>query len=180
MDTYKLKFFLKWRLILKKSLNCSKPLLRKGWTFFSCKIQNAATIFRFILLVCAGILAVFGSKVAGLTGGGALAALITPMVAVRGWKSSGYGHSIAQISTALRYCWVICQPLLFGLIGAAVDFSTLEAKRVGRKAIIFIVIIISIKRGSMQQHTIWWLMLYKQTFLWEPSLWDCMVSWTWQ
>ncbi|OQV26214.1 Mitochondrial sodium/hydrogen exchanger 9B2 [Hypsibius exemplaris] len=104
-----------------------------GWilVYFPSGDDNAATIFRFILLLCSGVLCIFGSKIANLSGAGALGALTTPMVAVRGWKRKGYTNSVFQISTALRYCWVICQPLLFGLIGAAVDFSTLRPQRVG-------------------------------------------------
>lgn len=54
-----------------------------------------------------------------------------PMVAGQGWRRKGYSDSLQKISVALKTCWFIFQPLLFGLIGAAVDVASLERDKVG-------------------------------------------------
>ena len=89
------------------------------------------SIFRFVLLLASGTLCIFGSRAANLSGAGAIGALVVPVVASRGWRQKGYGDSIQKISAALKGCWYIFQPLLFGLLGAAVDIATLKPEKVG-------------------------------------------------
>lgn len=74
---------------------------------------------------------IFGSKIAHITGAGAIGALATPLIASHGWRKRGYDKSIAALSAALKTVWIIFQPLLFGLIGATVDFKTLIPEKVG-------------------------------------------------
>ncbi|GAV01898.1 hypothetical protein RvY_12535-1 [Ramazzottius varieornatus] len=104
-----------------------------GWilTHFPAGDDDWATIFRFILLVCTGLLCIFGSKAVNLSGAGALAALIVPMVAGQGWRRKGCSDSLQEISVSLKTGWFIFQPLLFGLIGAAVDVTSLQRDKVG-------------------------------------------------
>ena len=93
-------------------------------------------MFRFGLLVCTGVLCIFGSKVIKLAGAGALGALIVPMVAAGGWRRQGLTESVENISKSLKCCWIVFQPLLFGLIGAAVDINTLEKDKIGKNVFV--------------------------------------------
>jgi len=80
------------------------------------------------LAVLAGaLLAVFGGKEATLSGGGALAAIVLGATAARLWPAEACKPVRAHVNEA----WGHLQPALFGLLGAAVDVSTIDASQLG-------------------------------------------------
>jgi len=83
---------------------------------------------RSFLLVTFGLLSLFGSNRAELSGAGALGVLSLGAVAGYGWKDEGK----IPVEKILSSLWTIFQPLLFGLIGAEVSLDYLSAKLVGR------------------------------------------------
>ncbi len=82
---------------------------------------NTAIWVRFSALFGFGLVAVFGGWLVGFTGGGSLAAITLAAVAARRWGSEGSG-----VAAGLGRVWLVAQPMLFGLIGAAVVLSTVE------------------------------------------------------
>ncbi|PIK45923.1 putative mitochondrial sodium/hydrogen exchanger 9B2 [Apostichopus japonicus] len=88
--------------------------------------KKTASQLRFIFLVSGGILAVFGSDLAGLPGAGALGCLTLAFVAGHGWKDSK-----EPVEVQLNQLWLMFQPLLFGLIGAEVLLEDIQLSTLG-------------------------------------------------
>ncbi|XP_055334940.1 sodium/hydrogen exchanger 9B2-like isoform X2 [Paramacrobiotus metropolitanus] len=90
------------------------------------------SIYRFLLLLSAGLIAVFGSKATGFGGAGALGCLTTAFVAGYRWRQPGWNKELVKPSTAFNHLWnYLFQPLLFGLIGAEVALDRIQAETVG-------------------------------------------------
>ena len=88
---------------------------------------------RFIFLLTGGLGAVFGGWEMGLTGGGSLAAMTMGAIAAYHWKDAT--TSVAQ---TMGRAWIAVQPLLFGLIGAAVLLSSIETAYIKNGLIILL------------------------------------------
>jgi NhaP-type Na+/H+ or K+/H+ antiporter len=82
---------------------------------------------RCLLLIFAGVVALFGSPLIDFNGFGALATLSSAFVAGYSWKSD---NSDKDVSLLFANLWYIFQPLLFGLIGVAIDVSRLKVETV--------------------------------------------------
>lgn len=88
-------------------------------------------LFRSSLLLCLGLLAIFGSQKVHWAGAGPLAALTLPFVAALRWRSQ-LGEGVKNpVQDVVGVLWMIFQPLLFGLIGAEVKVSSLDGGTVG-------------------------------------------------
>lgn len=98
---------------------------------FCAAIVKAPTWLRFGALLSFGFLAIFGGWAVGLTGGGSLATMTMGAVAARGWL--GVTMPVAK---ALGRVWSVAQPMLFGLIGAAVALSAVEPSYISRGLVI--------------------------------------------
>ena len=85
-------------------------------------LRKAFVWLRFSVLLGFGLLAVFGGWEVGLTGGGSLAAMTMGAVAARGWR-----EATVPVAKAMGRVWAVAQPILFGLIGAAVIFGCRRA-----------------------------------------------------
>lgn len=90
-------------------------------------IVGAPAWLRFGTLLSLGLLAIFGGWAVGFTGGGGLATMTMGAVAARGWL--GVSMPVAR---ALGWAWSAAQPILFGLIGAAVTLATVESVYISR------------------------------------------------
>ncbi|XP_067937026.1 sodium/hydrogen exchanger 9B2-like [Watersipora subatra] len=89
-------------------------------------------VTRSFLLLCGGLFALFGSTAAGIEGSGALGCLTLPFVAAIKWRQQlPQGVTELPSERHMGYLWTLFQPLLFGLIGAAVDFQQINARVVG-------------------------------------------------
>ncbi|KAK3698371.1 hypothetical protein RRG08_022932 [Elysia crispata] len=91
------------------------------------------SLFRSALLVGGGLLTIFGSSAIDWKGAGPLACLSLAFVAAYKWKDDyrGTGKKMPE-EEVIGVLWMIFQPLLFGLIGAAVEISDLDGDTVGK------------------------------------------------
>lgn len=96
-------------------------------------VVNTPTWLRFGALTGLGLSAVFGGWAVGFAGGGSLAAMTMGAVAARGWLDAA-----SPVAKGLVRVWAPAQPLLFGLIGAAVVLSAVEATYVGGGLVILV------------------------------------------
>ncbi|CAL4132435.1 unnamed protein product [Meganyctiphanes norvegica] len=81
---------------------------------------------RFIVLLVCGILAVFGSTKIGFGGAGALGCLTMAFVAGCGWRAQGLSDAQNPVKGYFGTMWIFFQTLLFGLMGAQIDVSSLD------------------------------------------------------
>ncbi len=93
--------------------------LAAGWV--CVRVRGASDHIRFGVLLLLGFAAVFGGWLVGLAGGGGLATMTMGAAATRGW-----GDEAAPVAATLSRVWGVAQPVLFGLIGAAVVLSVIE------------------------------------------------------
>ncbi|OWA52319.1 Mitochondrial sodium/hydrogen exchanger 9B2 [Hypsibius exemplaris] len=88
-------------------------------------------LFRFLFLFLGGLVSIIGSKAVGFSGAGALGCLTAAFVAGHRWKTPGWDVERVKSSTVFLYLWTVCQPVLFGLIGAEVVFARIQPATVG-------------------------------------------------
>ncbi|XP_055336963.1 sodium/hydrogen exchanger 9B2-like isoform X1 [Paramacrobiotus metropolitanus] len=86
--------------------------------------------YRFVILLTAGIVAVFGGNAFGYAGAGPLACLLMAFVAGIRWAHDDPA-SLKEVSGKFGILWRYFQPVLFGLIGAAVSLSKIQADTIG-------------------------------------------------
>ncbi|PVD38527.1 hypothetical protein C0Q70_01143 [Pomacea canaliculata] len=88
-------------------------------------------LFRSVLLLGGGLVAIFGSKYVGWSGTGPLGCLAIAFVSGLRWrKECGRGQK-TPVEEVMAVLWMVFQPLLFGLIGAKVDLTKLHPSTVG-------------------------------------------------
>ncbi|XP_012945768.2 sodium/hydrogen exchanger 9B2-like, partial [Aplysia californica] len=96
------------------------------------KSSKNLVLFRSVMLIGGGMLTIFGSKAVKWSGSGPLGCLSLAFVAAYGWREdyrdTGRKNPVEDVTGVL---WMVFQPLLFGLIGAAVDISSLDPNTVG-------------------------------------------------
>ncbi|KAK7870450.1 hypothetical protein R5R35_000732 [Gryllus longicercus] len=85
---------------------------------------------RSLMVGLGGLFAVFGSQLAGYSGAGPLASIVMAFVACYGWKKQGWSATNNPVESVFTSMWQIFQPVLFGLIGTAINLSTLEGHAV--------------------------------------------------
>ncbi|ETW95250.1 MAG: hypothetical protein ETSY1_31400 [Candidatus Entotheonella factor] len=85
------------------------------------RLHPAPVWLRFILSLALGLGLVFTGWGLDMTGGGSLAAMTLGAVAARGWRQSP-----DPVAVAMGTLWTWAQPILFGLIGAAVVLAHIE------------------------------------------------------
>jgi NhaP-type Na+/H+ or K+/H+ antiporter len=83
--------------------------------------RGARDWLRFVLLLGLGLATVLGGWAIGFAGGGSLAAMTMGAVSGRAWRGSS-----DAVAKGLARSWSVAQPILFGLIGAAVALSAVE------------------------------------------------------
>jgi len=85
---------------------------------------------RLVMVVGAGLLALFGLPHLDLPGAGPLAVLVMAFVVGLGWRRQGWGDD-NEVTRQLASGWLVLQPLLFSLIGAEVDVEKLDTNVLG-------------------------------------------------
>ncbi|XP_022110696.1 sodium/hydrogen exchanger 9B2-like [Acanthaster planci] len=90
------------------------------------KNQKSLTWKRALLVCGGGLFSVFGFAQAGFTGAGAMGCLILPFVAAQGW-----GRAKEPVNKIVGIIWTLFEPILFGIIGAAVSVEYLDGNTVG-------------------------------------------------
>uniref|UniRef100_A0A3Q3N259 Cation/H+ exchanger transmembrane domain-containing protein n=1 Tax=Labrus bergylta TaxID=56723 RepID=A0A3Q3N259_9LABR len=94
--------------------------------YFPSVDQKHLVMKRSFLVLGLSVFAVFGSAVVGFPGSGGLCTLVLAFLAGLGW-----GGGKARVEEVVGWAWDVFQPLLFGLIGAEIRLSELEAHTVG-------------------------------------------------
>lgn len=82
------------------------------------------------MLLGGGLLAVFGSEMLGFEGAGPLAVVFAAFTSNYFWCQQGYDMEDNPVSTAFEIFWMIFEPILFGITGAAVKISELDPEMV--------------------------------------------------
>lgn len=87
--------------------------------------------FRYMLLLFTGLIAIFGSAEVGIVGAGPIGCLITAVVAAYKWRLERKPGEPDEVLAAMGQTGLVMQHYLLGLIGAALDMSTVPAKTAG-------------------------------------------------
>ncbi|CAH1794646.1 unnamed protein product [Owenia fusiformis] len=99
--------------------------------YFPHKKHRHLVLFRFLLLFGGGLFGVFGSRAIAYPGAGPLGALTIAFVAALRWRSEGWTDEESPMNSIMDKLWLLFQPLLFGLIGAEIDVSTIQGSSLG-------------------------------------------------
>lgn len=75
---------------------------------------------RTLLLFGGGLLAVFGSEIIGFEGAGPLGVVFAALISSYYWCKQGWSAEDNPVQTAFEIFWMIFEPILFGITGAAV------------------------------------------------------------
>lgn len=67
----------------------------------------------------------FGSELIGFGGAGPLGCVISAFVSLIFWTKQGWEIEDNPVATAYQVFWMIFEPILFGLTGAAINFEHL-------------------------------------------------------
>ncbi|XP_067013952.1 sodium/hydrogen exchanger 9B2 [Anabrus simplex] len=89
-----------------------------------------ATTLRTLLLGAGCVFVMFGSNKIGYEGAGPLGCVVSAFVAVQGWRREGSAPNSNPVAANYAILWTVFQPILFGLIGTAVDLSVLQVHTV--------------------------------------------------
>ncbi|XP_055684840.1 sodium/hydrogen exchanger 9B2 isoform X2 [Lutzomyia longipalpis] len=104
------------------------------WGFLSRYVPEKgdpyAVPIRTLMLFGGGLLAVFGSEMIGFEGAGPLGVVFAAFVSNYFWCQQGYDMEDNPVSTAFEIFWMIFEPILFGITGAAVKINELDADMV--------------------------------------------------
>ena len=87
-------------------------------------------LFRFIILFCGGLFALFGAHLIHYDGAGGLACVIMAFVASIQWRKEGWGdHN--PITDIFGKMWIILAPIIFSLIGTNIQVDKMNGDTVG-------------------------------------------------
>ncbi|KAF6215470.1 hypothetical protein GE061_010224 [Apolygus lucorum] len=75
---------------------------------------------RILLLLTAGLLAVFGSESVGFEGAGPLGVVAVAFLCCVAWSNQGWEVEDNPVATAFEIFWMIFEPILFGLTGTQI------------------------------------------------------------
>ena len=96
--------------------------------------------FRFLILFSGGLIALFGAHLLHYDGAGGLATLIMAFVAGIRWRKEGWGdHN--PVSKLFRQMWIILEPVIFGLIGTAIQVDKIEPTTLGYSILVLLLTI---------------------------------------
>lgn len=81
---------------------------------------------RTIMLLCGGLFAIYGSELLHYDGAGPLAVVFAAFVSQYHWIEQGWTLEESPVGTAFEIFWMIFEPILFGITGAAVKINELD------------------------------------------------------
>lgn len=96
------------------------------WKIPSSKNRNILLKMRSLLVISIGIFSIFATSRLNIPGCGAIMAITIPFVASKKWKDDK-----EEISENVGKCWLVFEPVMFGLIGAEVLLNKLDAATIG-------------------------------------------------
>lgn len=86
-----------------------------------------AVPIRTLMLLGGGFLAIFGSEKIGFEGAGPLGVVFAAFISNYFWCQQGWEIEDNPVATAFEIFWMIFEPILFGITGAAVKVSLWNA-----------------------------------------------------
>ena len=89
--------------------------------FFPNRHHQSCSTLQFLMLLSAGLLALFGSQEIEFGGAGALAVLCMAFIAGIGFRRQGWGSDDNPVESHCNAAWTIMQPMLFALIGTEIE-----------------------------------------------------------
>jgi NhaP-type Na+/H+ or K+/H+ antiporter len=94
------------------------------------KNHHNLKFFRWLLLVCGGLISIFGSKAVEYEGAGGVATVVGAYIANKKWRALGWEehHSTEK---NIKKMWIILSPVIFGLVGTEVQLDKLSGTTVG-------------------------------------------------
>lgn len=81
---------------------------------------------RTILLLCGGLVAVYGSELIHFEGAGPLAVVFAAFTSQYHWINQGWTLEDSPVGHAFEIFWMIFEPILFGITGATVKLDELD------------------------------------------------------
>jgi NhaP-type Na+/H+ or K+/H+ antiporter len=98
--------------------------------------------FRWLILFCGGLIAIFGSNSIHYDGAGGIATIIMAFVAGLKWRNEGWDEH-NPVTKMFRRMWVILEPVIFGLIGTELQVSKISPHTIGLSiSILFVAVVI--------------------------------------
>jgi NhaP-type Na+/H+ or K+/H+ antiporter len=94
------------------------------------KNHHNLKFFRWLLLLCGGLISIFGSKVIGYEGAGGVSAVVGAFIANKKWRELGWEEE-NNTEKNLKKMWIILSPVIFGLVGTEVQLDKLDGQTVG-------------------------------------------------
>jgi len=94
------------------------------------KQHRNVTFFRWVILFCGGLSALFGAHWLKYDGAGGLATIIMAFVAGMQWRKEGWGdhNPVTKVFTKM---WIVLEPLIFGLIGTEIQIDKIDPETLG-------------------------------------------------
>ncbi|XP_067670981.1 sodium/hydrogen exchanger 9B2-like isoform X2 [Haliotis asinina] len=99
--------------------------------YFPQRSSKNLVLFRSVMLVGFGLMAIFLSTYLKWAGSGPLGCLTLAFVAALKWRKEFKEGEQNPIEGVVGVLWMIFQPLLFGLIGAEVEISSIDKNTIG-------------------------------------------------
>ena len=86
--------------------------------------------FRWLILFCGGLIALYGAHLIQYDGAGGLAAIILAFIASMQWRREGWGdHN--PVSNIFTQMWIIIKPVIFALIGTEIEINMIDPATLG-------------------------------------------------
>ncbi|XP_053594231.1 sodium/hydrogen exchanger 9B2 [Microplitis demolitor] len=85
---------------------------------------------RVLMLLCGGLIAVFGSEAIELGGAGPLAVVAAAFVSCYFWQDDGWDVEDNPVAIAFEIFWMIFEPILFGLTGTQIKINELKGETI--------------------------------------------------
>ncbi|XP_018017063.1 sodium/hydrogen exchanger 9B2 [Hyalella azteca] len=89
------------------------------------KQHPGGSVVQYLVLLTAGLVALFGSSRTEFGGAGALAVVVLGFVAGEGYRRQGWGDVI-PVMQHFSFTWDYCQPMIVALVGSKVRFNEME------------------------------------------------------
>lgn len=100
------------------------------WGYFAKFVPEKGDAYvvplRTLVLFGGGLLAIFGSETIGFEGAGPLGVVFAAFVSNYFWCQQGWEVEDNPVSTAFEIFWMIFEPILFGITGAAIKINELD------------------------------------------------------
>ncbi|XP_034252313.1 sodium/hydrogen exchanger 9B2-like [Thrips palmi] len=126
-------------------------------------------LWRFVLVLCGGLVVMFGSDALGFHEAGSVGCITTALIAAAGWRTRECPLAVRQVEQMFEMLWFVFEPIMFSLIGADINTTVLDGGMVGL-AVGCILISLLFRTIST-----WVLLLAGKRFNWKERLFVAMA-----